>query len=264
MLKFFNDFLSGLVYFFRAFSFSFKHRLWWAYFIPFLLTLVFFMVGWYSVGYLLDELNAWLLHYFDTEQSAWLGILTPLLTGITWMLVKVGFFIFFSYVNGYLILIVMSPLLAYLSEKAEYILTGRRYDFSLKKFVNDVVRGILISIRNFFYELRLHILIFFAMLIPILGQFIAVLSPIILFFVSAYFYGFSFIDYTNERRNFNLRKSVKFVRSNMGFSVAIGGIYALFLSVPVIGSLAAGIVSVVSVIAAAVWRVENEKAIKTE
>ncbi len=253
MLKFFKDFFQGISFFFKAVSFSFKHNLWWAYIIPFLLTAIFFAAGWYSVNYLLDELNTWILGYFDSETSSWFVYLKPLLTGLTWILVKIGFFIFFSYVNGYLILIVMSPLLAYLSEKTEKILTGNDYDFSLRQFINDVVRGILISIRNFFYEIGLHILMFIAMLIPILGQFIAVLSPIILFFISAYFYGFSFIDYTNERRKLNLRDSVRFVRSNMGFSVAIGSVYSLFLIVPFVGSLVAGMVSIVSVIAASMW-----------
>ena len=256
MLKFTKDFFQGITFFFKAVSFSFSKRLWWAYFVPFLLTLLFFIIGWYSVNYLLDELNSWVLGYFDTGTSGWLTYLTPLLTGITWVLVKLGFFIFFSYVNGYLILIVMSPLLAYLSEKTEKIVSGKEYEFSFKQFAHDVARGIMISIRNFLYEIGLHILIFIAMLIPILGQFIAVLSPIILFFVSSYFYGFSFIDYFNERRRMNLRQSVRFVRKNMGFSVALGSIYSLFLIIPFIGSLSAGLISVVAVIAATLWAIK--------
>jgi len=259
MKKIIGDFFQGLNYFFRAIGFVFRNNLWWAFFIPFLLTIVFFIAGWYSIGYLIEELNVWIEQLIGAADYSWLSYIMPVLKLIIWFLLKIGFFVFFSYFNGYLVLIVLSPLLAYLSETTEKIITGKDYKFSLKQFVYEVFRGVLISIRNFFYENFIYLLLILIVFIPIVGQIVMLLSPIILFFVSSYFYGFSFIDYSNERRKLNLRKSVMFVRNNKGVSIAFGSIYALILMVPFVGSFLAGLVSIVSVVAASMWYVEKDQ-----
>lgn len=244
-----KGFTKGLKEYFAAIAFTFRNGMWWAYFVPVVLTVLFFVVGWFSVDYLLDAAKDFMMTKLDKDSFIY-TYLEPLLSGLLWLVVKVGFFLIFSYINGYLLLIVMSPLLAYLSEKTEKIITGNDYPFSLQKFINDVVRGILIGVRNFFYETFISLLLFIIVLVPVLGGFVAVLLPVLMFFVSAYFYGFSFLDYVSERRGYGIGESVKFVRKNAGFAVVLGGVFSFLLMIPFIGSLLAGMAAVTASVAA--------------
>lgn len=253
-----KNFFKGVKEFFSAIGFTFKHGLWWAYFVPLVFTVLFFVIGWFSVDYLLDIAKDYVLTKLDKD-SFWYSYLLPVLSGILWIVVKVGFFLIFSYVNGYLLLIVMSPLLAYLSEKTEKIINGNDYPFLFQKFINDVVRGVLIGIRNFLYETFITMILFVLIIVPVLGEFVAVLLPLLMFFVSAYFYGFSFIDYVSERRGYGIKESVKFVRRNAGFAVAIGGIFSFLLMIPFIGSLLAGMAAIPASVAASKGFVSGEK-----
>ena len=60
--------------------------------------------------------------------------------------------------------------------------------------------------------------------IPVIGWIISVVGN---FFAAAYFYGYAFIDYTNERNRLSVRDSSKFVRKNMWFAMGLGSIFAL-------------------------------------
>jgi CysZ protein len=139
----------------------------------------------------------------------------------------------------------MSPVFSYLSERTEKIKTGIDYPFSFIQLFKDILRGILIALRNFSIELILTILMFVLSFIPIIGW----LAAIMLFFISAYFYGFSFMDYALERKQLNLKQSIRFMRENKGIVIANGFVFSLCLIIPFCGvsfSSFAAIVSVVS------------------
>jgi CysZ protein len=177
-----------------------------------------------------------------------------------WIIIKIAFFIIFTYINGYLVLAILSPLLAIISEKTEKIVLGKKYPFSIQQLLHDILRGILIIFRNLFYELFLNILLLIATLIPVLGQIIGILSPFILFGISSYFYGFSFIDYNSERHKLSVKESVSYVRRNGGLALSNGGLFSLFLMIPILGSLIAGIIAIISTVAATLAVLEiNQK-----
>ena len=73
-----------------------------------------------------------------------------------------------------------------------------------------------------------------------------------LFLVSAYFYGFSFVDYAIERKRFNVKQSVRYVNKNVGIVTGEGGIFAFSLMVPWFSIIACSFVSILSVIAGTV------------
>jgi CysZ protein len=244
-----KGFFSGINEFFSAIPFILKKGLWWTYLVPVLLTILIFLVGWVSVDYLLSELKNLLLNQLDKNSFIY-PYVVPILSGLLWLIVKIVFLFIFNYLNGYILLIIISPLLAYMSEKTEKILTGREYPFSLNKYVSDVVRGILIGIRNFFYQTILTAVILIFIFIPILGEVVAILLPFVIFFIGAYFYGFSFIDYVSERRGYKIKDSVKFVRMNAGFSIALGVIFSVMLMIPFIGSFLAGMAAETATVAA--------------
>ena len=88
-------------------------------------------------------------------------------------------------------------------------------------------------------------------------------APFAIFFTSAYFYGFAFIDYAIERKRFNVRQSVRYVNKNIGLVTGIGTVFALALMIPALSLAACCFVSLLSVIAGtiAVERM-NDKSVK--
>lgn len=136
----------------------------------------------------------------------------------------------------------MSPILALLSEKTEQLITGNKYPFSLKQLIKDILRGISIVLRNTVIELFYLISFFFIGFIPVIGLF----TPLVMFVISMYFYGFSMIDYNSERYRLSVTQSVQFVRKNKGFAIANGMIFYALLLIPVLGLLIAPTYAVVA------------------
>jgi len=60
-------------------------------------------------------------------------------------------------------------------------------------------------------------------------------SPVfyLTFFIGFFYYGFSFIDYINERRRLEVHESIFFIRQHRGLAIGIGAIYSLLILVPV-------------------------------
>jgi CysZ protein len=80
-----------------------------------------------------------------------------------------------------------------------------------------------------------------------------------MFFVSSYFYGFSYLDYSNERYKRNIKESVQFMRKYKWVAIVNGSFFAVILFIPYIGSALSAFISVLSVIAATVSMVEIRK-----
>ncbi len=132
----------------------------------------------------------------------------------------------------YLVVILLSPLLAQLSMKCEKIITGNEYPFDGKQLWQDVIRGVRIVTRNIMWEYFFFSIIY---LIAALGWKEMRMSPIfyLSFAIGFYYYGFSFIDYVNERRKLTVDQSILFMRKNRGLAVAIGLGYSFLLLMPV-------------------------------
>lgn len=242
----------------RAISFIFTKGLWWYFLFPLALNVILLLSG-IGLKDLLDEvIRTWLLPLLgltDTGDSAVAGFFSGLVSGvITWVLTFLLFFIL-AYWGGYIVIILLSPVFAFLSEKVEKILTGNDYPFNADQFMRDIVRGVLIACRNLFIE-TVYIVLFFIIgwIIPVLHL---ILTPL-LFLISSYFYGFSFMDYTSERRRLSISQSVRFVRRHKGLAIANGTVFALMLLIPFCGITLAGFASIVSVVAATIAMNEME------
>jgi len=147
----------------------------------------------------------------------------------------------------YILLILMSPVLAFLSEQAEEKATGNTYPFRLDRFLKDILRGVLVAIRNFFFEFSMIAIIWIiSLLLPIIAPF-TILATIL---ISAYYYGFSMIDYVNERRRTTIGEGASFVRAHKGMSVTLGLFIALAMKIPLLGFLLASITSMLGAVAA--------------
>jgi len=264
-MKLLNNFSLGFKSFGEGFKFIFKHKMGWTLLVPVALTIIFFWLGFESTSYLIDEAKNYLLDILNLKNNSFFlsEYLKMFLSGFLWIIIEIIFFVIFTYVNGYLVLAILSPLLAIISEKTEKIVLGKTYPFSIHQLIHDIIRGILIIFRNLFYELFFNLLLIIVTLIPVLGQIIGIISPFILFGISSYFYGFSFIYYSSERHNLSVKESVAYVRKNGGLALSNGSIFSLFLIIPVLGSLIAGIVAIVSTVSATLAVIEinqrNEK-----
>lgn len=242
------SFTIGLQSFFKAIPFIFKHKMGWSFFIPLILGVGLFVLGFglsnQMSGIALDSLRE-LFHWNDWSFEG-AGYVVDLIQITVWLIVKLFFFLFFSYLIGYLMLILISPLLAYLSERTEEILTGETYPFKWDQFIRDITRGIGIAIRNFFIELGITIVLLLISFIPVVGLF----TPFLLFAVSGYFYGYSFLDYNLERERVNAKMSLKLARKNAPFTASLGIPFALVLVIPYVGSILAGFAAIISAVAA--------------
>lgn len=224
---------------------------------PLFVLLLLFIVGNWVVGYAGDSLY----HLFQDQLTAWVA-------GISWLhwvngaanvflkiLLKILYFFLFMAFGGYIVLIVMSPVYSWLSERTEAHLSGQEYPFSWRQLLWEVFRGIGIALRNMIFQLLISFVLFLCSFLPVVG----IVSPFLLFFVSAYFYGFSFVDYAIERKRFNIRQSVRYVNRNIGVVTGIGTIFALSLMIPWFSLIACSFVSLLSVIAGTVAINEAEK-----
>ena len=227
----------------NATGFIFSNGLWWTLLIPIAINILLFAGGFSFIDSLTQDIQDRVVSLIGLTDSSFFS---GLIGGLVWLLLKVMFFFVFAYWGGYITLIILSPVLAYISERTEEILSGKKYPFNPDQWMRDIVRGILISLRNVFIQTGWMILVFVFGFIPVIGW----LGAILLFLISAYFYGFSFMDYTSERRRMKIAQSVQFIRSYKWLAITNGAIFSLFLILPFCGVFFSGLAAIVSVVAA--------------
>jgi CysZ protein len=247
----FTGFSEGFRCFLKAIPFIFKNKLAWVFFIPLLLNVALYVSGFalmeYLSNFLSNYLNNWLLGYSNTRIIA---ILPGILLVIVKLLFHILFFFVFAYFSGYVILIVLSPLFAWLSERTDQILNKTEYPFNWTQFFKDIARGIQIAFRNLFYELGITLLVIIATLIPVVNIISGPLSAVLLFFITSYFYGFSYMDYTCERKKIKKNESILLIRKYKGMAIANGTLFSVTLLIPFCGIMLAGFSAIIASVGA--------------
>ncbi len=235
-----RDLRLGISSFLRAFGFALRHGMGWMFLVP---VVLFALLVWLFFTLLngpVHELSHWLAHWLEiplseADPSYWASIkdfVNGAREAVTTFLLQVAILYLLFKINKYLVLILLSPLLAYASERTEEILTGRTYPFSWKQLIHDAMRGALIAARNGFLELGLSVGIWVLKLfVPILAP----LSALALFALSSYFYGFSMVDYVSERRKLRISESVRAVNDRLGVVLANGALFNLVMKLPLFG-----------------------------
>lgn len=207
-----------------AIRFIIKHKLYWYFPIPAVV-----MLGIYFVG---NEIVTWKSTWDDqtgcvtcVNMNATIWFILKLLISITVGLILMKF-------AKYIVVVLLSPLIAHLSQKVEMIITGNKYPFSLVQTFHDVRRGLRIALRNIMWEYFFFLII---LIVTLFGWDNPKSSPIfyLTFAIAFFYYGFSFIDYINERRRLDIDQSIFFVRNHRGLAIAIGAIFSLLILVPV-------------------------------
>lgn len=242
MNRFTSQFLLGVRSHKLAYQHIKEHKLWHYFVWPILLAIVILWGG----ATLITGLTEWTVDSLKAliwDQETPNGVIDKVVFYLVWILFKVLFFYTYYIVNKYIVFIILSPVLAIISERVDAQRTGRDFPFSLPQLYKDVLRGIVIALRNLFLEYAATIiLLIISVFIPIFAPF----YPVVIFFIAAYFYGFSFLDYNSERYRYSYSKSVKIIRENMGLAVGVGTVFSLLFFIPVLGGIIAPILSCIA------------------
>ena len=159
----------------------------------------------------------------------------------SWISSGIVLFIFW-FIFKYIVFIVLSPLLSFISEDIESQYDGTDpIPFTYKKMMHDVFRGFRLALRNLSRELFYTIVLLLLGLIPVFTIF----SAIGVFLIQAYYAGFGNMDFYLERR-FSVGESVRFIRKRKLAAIGNGSVFLLLLTVPILGIMVAPFLGAIS------------------
>ena len=178
--------------------------------------------------------------WLQQERNAFLAFIFVMM-GI---MLRLVLFLFYFSLFKYLILIIGSPVFAYLSEKTEAIIDNRDYKFNLKEILPDAKRGMRLAFRNAGVQTLYMVGLIFLSLIPVVGW----ITPLIAVIVECYYYGFSMLDYRLAKNDFSIQKSIFYSGRHKGLSIGNGIVFYLMHVVIVFAPAFAIIAASLSVI----------------
>lgn len=196
-------------------------------------------------------LGDWVSSLFDNNDGGWLGVAGTAVR----VVMPIVFFLLFIFVGGTIVIMVMSPIYTAISEKTDSVITGRVFSTSAAQTAKDIWRTVVISLKNTLKQLFLTLLCLLLNFIPVVGN---VASVLMIFVINAYYFGYSFMDYTNERYRRSVAESNNVVFRYKYLAFAIGAIYALPMYV-FCGTFVAAFIGGLSTVAATMAQIELEQ-----
>lgn len=197
-----------------------QHKLFRWIVIPGIIYTLLFILGMFFFWQSADDVISWISKqlrietWLQQEGSEWLSFLF-VMTGMMLRLILVLFY--FSFFK-YLILIIGSPVFAYLSEKTEAIIEGKEHLFNWRDLKKDCQRSIQLALRNCVWQSVYLVALIFFSLIPVIGW----IAPVIALFMECYYFGFSMLDYSFARIKFTPQKSIHFIGRHKGLAIGNG------------------------------------------
>lgn len=232
MRQFFKEFWLGISTYSSAIDFIRKHKLRTYFLLPAIFSVLIF-IGLAFVAYsYVEELMTYLDRLLNKTslEGFWYKIAQWIVNALVWLFAGLAYLKLYRY----LVLILLSPFLGLIASKVQDILYQQEAPFDLPQLFKDVLRGVLISLRNLVWELLFtSILMFLSFVVPFLSPFTIVL----ILLIESYYVGFSMIDYRNEYQKIPFRQSILIVRKHRGFAIANGLVFNLLVLIPIIGVL---------------------------
>ena len=244
-----KDFAIGVKAFIKAFIFLFEYNLWLYFFVPVLLFVCMYLgadlVHKNVMNYDIQGQLAHIDFQAELKEFRWFKGFPTDSKEIELIIVslQIIFIVSVLRMKRYLILILMSPLLAFVSTRIEFIVVENKYNWDTKQFIKDIYRGVNFALRNMFRQII--ILGLWSVLVTFLSD-LEFFSPFVSFIVGAYYYGASLMDYTNERRRLTMEESILYIRKHIGLTMAIGVIFYGMFFIEFIGFIVAPITAVVA------------------
>ena len=123
------------------------------------------------------------------------------------------------------------------------------------------MRGVLLVFRNFVRETAIGVFLWIVSIVltdftGVIGAVLLPLTMLVGIMVSAYFYGFATMDYTNERKKRSIGESIKYIRARRGIALGNGGVFYTLMLIPFIGTT---IAMVTCTVAATIAMHETDK-----
>ena len=206
------------------------------YFLPGIISMFLFGGFIYLGEYLSLNLVSALESFFKLQEYG--SILYIFIKILVWICT-----VFFYYlVYKSLLLVIISPILGYVSERVETHLTGKKFDFTFKDNLRFLIRGIDIGLKSFFKQMvGTCVVMLLGFIFPI-----NLSIPLLIFIIQGYFTGFSFMDYTLERYNLSPKESLDFLKKQRIYAALCGGIFTLLFFIPVVGIFIAPLITCVA------------------
>jgi CysZ protein len=209
----------------EAYQFIQKHRLFKWIIIPGIIYTILFIAGMLFFWQSSDTFVSWVSHqlgietWLQKERSEWLSFLFVMMG----MMLRLIMVLFYFSLFKYLILIIGSPVFAYLSEKTEAIMEGKEHSFNWSELKKDTARGIKLAFRNAGWQSVYLIALLLLSLIPLVGW----ITPIIALLMECYYFGYSMLDYSFARNNFSPAQSASFTGRHKGLAIGNGFLFYL-------------------------------------
>lgn len=137
----------------------------------------------------------------------------------------------FEQIYIFVIITVLSPFNTSLGEKFDSKLTGNKFDTNVIRFINDFLRMIFIVIIAVVLEFTF--IIMYWLLSWTFG--LDVLDPFMYHIIAAFFFGFSFYDFSLERYEQGVGSSMYYAFEKPLTMILTGTIFLLVFKIPLIG-----------------------------
>jgi CysZ protein len=195
--------------------------------------MLLFVVSMYFFGKSATSVIEWILNiihvnnWLHQANNRLLSFLFVFAYVILWLILMLFYFSLFKY----LWLIVGSPVFAYLSEKTEAIIEGREYPFRMSQLMKDIIRGVAIALRNTLWQTVYTVSVLILSFVPVAGW----ITPLIALLIECYYYGFSMLDYSCERRQMTAQESIYYIGNHKGLAIGNGMVFYLMHILPIVG-----------------------------
>lgn len=200
-------------------------KMYWIFIPSLIISLIYLAVQNQSEGYF-D-----VLHAFDVINIfGWKIELKSYISNVEWFF----FFLLFE-VFKFVVLTLLSPFNAYISELYDQKLTGNKFKFSFWRMLEDILRGLIISFTVFSLEML------FTGFWLILNLFLPLeyFTPLAYMTISSFFFGFAYLDFSLERHDYDVSQSWQYAFQKMSICFKIGTLFSLIMYIPNIGIIIA-------------------------
>jgi CysZ protein len=145
----------------------------------------------------------------------------------------------FEQIFIFFILTLLSPFNTVLSENIDTDITGTPYPFDMGRIPGDILRMIAVVLVALTLELLLSGV--WWLITGITG--IHFLDGAVYFIIAAFFYGFSFYDYSLERYKIGITGSMNYAFSNAINMLLTGSVFLLLYNIPLVGVIIAPVLT---------------------
>jgi CysZ protein len=249
----FEDITQGIKSYAKAIGLINKLNLWKYFFVPAIIGLVIGVIILFLAYAASDNIgdkiaSVWVWEWGKevvTTISHFIGGLLVIIIGIT--------------LYKHIVMALSAPFMGPVSEKIEVHLTGKSINLTdtPSEFLELLIRGLQINIRNLFFELLFTLPLMLLSLIPVLNLF----STVLIFYIQSYYAGFGNMDYTLERY-FGYNDSIQFVKRHKGAAVGNGLLFSILLYIPLIGIMVTLPISTVASTIETLKKLEQEERIQ--